>query len=161
MKYHELGYELERDEMRLVIANSFFGDVRMTGILKTFDPASRAGRRAAVRSHLFAKMGESHLVAIHEASPELKDIRAERAAILALRETMSAAELRDPTHVPVILGRTTLAWALDSIRPYVDTQSGHVANPEHMQALMSDYDQLEAQRMRAQIVAGTELEIAS
>lgn len=161
MKSHELGYELPRDEMRLLLANSILGDVRAVGILKASDPASKAGRRAAVRTRLFSRLGDAHLVAIHEASPELDEVRAERARILTSRESMTAAELRSPEEVSVILGRRTIAWALEGIRPYVESQSKHVRDPEAMKAFIEDFDAQESSRIRQQIVEGTPLEIAS
>jgi len=146
MKQHELGYELSRPEMRTLVDNSILGDVRASGILKTFDPASKAGRRAAVRRSLFAKMGDAHLVAIHEASPELEPVRQERAAILATYENKSATEFRYPDAVSVILGRHTMLWVLDGIRPYVEINSNHLKAPELMARIIETFDAIEHDR---------------
>ena len=164
MKPHELGYELNRPEMRLLLANSILGDVRVTGLLKTFDLASDATRRASARSRLFTKLGEAHLSAIHEASPELAMVREERAPILARKSDVHPLDRR-PEVMSVIIGPRTLAWALDGIRPYLGTQeqdaSLYVVNPEQMKSFVDEYDRLESAKERSKIVAGTELGTAS
>lgn len=164
MKPHDLGYELSRQEMRLLNANSIFGDVRVRGLLKTFDPASDAGRRAAARNLLYTKLGAGHLAAMHDASPELTMVREERIPILAHHADVQPSRKR-PEEMSVIIGTRTLAWALAGIRPYLATDvmpvSSHIVQPEDMTTLVAEFDRFENARVRGQIVAGTELDTAS
>lgn len=144
MKYHALGYELERPEMRVLLDNAVLSDVRATGILKSFDPASIAGRRAMIRVALASQHGSSTGVA-HRIGGDMPIVRAERDAILAHLGETPVLERR-PDRMNVLVGSFTLGWTLEGIRSYTERDSEYIREPVVMNSIINAYDEIEATR---------------